>query len=102
MNGLDYSTITVSDNIVFDFDSVKQSIALDFESSSEASYWKKRSSNNFKRVESYRSFNSRRNRKSKKRLCENGIEFKRAKRWYGYEERYMDYEAYSYEVSDYR
>ena len=102
MNGLDFSTITVRDNIVFNFDSVKQSIALDFESSSEASYWKKRSSNNFKRVESYRSFNSRRNRKSKKRLCENGIEFKRAKRWYGYEERYMDYEAYSYEVSDYR
>lgn len=102
MNGLDYSTITVGDNIAFDFNSVKQSIASDFESSSEASYWKKRSSNNFKRVESYRSFNSRKNRKSKKRLCENGIEFKRAKRWYGYEERYMDYEAYSYEVSDYR
>ena len=41
MNGLDYSTITVGDNIMLDFDSVKQSIALDFESSSEASYWKK-------------------------------------------------------------
>lgn len=102
MNVLDYSTITVGDNIVYDFNSVKQSIISDFESSSEASYWKKRSADNFKRIESYRSFKSRKNRKSKKRLCENGIEFKRAKRWYGYEERYMDYEAYSYEFSYYR
>ena len=83
----------------FNIESLRESLNNDYMHSSEAYYWKKRSKNKFKKIESYRSFSNNNNRKQHIRLCENRFEFKKSKRWYGYEDKYMDYRAYTYEES---
>ena len=84
---------------ILNLESIKESVNLDFVKSSEDSFWNKRSKNKFKKRDTYQSFRNKMNRKSHKGLCENKLEFKRAKRWYGYDDKYMDYNAYVYEKS---
>ena len=98
IEGISTTNYIIGDSI-FNCDSVRESLNNDFINSIEAIYWEKRSKNKFKKIDSYRSFSNKKNRKLNKRLCENRFEFKRSKKWYGYEDKYLDYEAYSYEMS---
>lgn len=87
---------SVFESITLDADAVKVYNDELFQDSYEAEYWRRRQSSNSKRSESYRRF--RRKVSDKKRHCINHSDFKREKRWYGYDERYFDFEEYQYET----
>lgn len=83
------------ESVILDANEVKAYNDSMYQGSYEAEYWRKRLNFDSKRTESYRRF---RNKASdKKRHCIKHGDFKREKRWYGYDGRYFDYEEYQYE-----
>lgn len=81
----------------YDFDLVKNTINSEFEDSVESLYWKKRENEGFKKKESYHSYKNRCNVGRKKRLCNERTAFKKSKKWYGYDDEFLDYAAFQYE-----
>lgn len=83
--------------INLDFASIKMSIDNDYSDSDEAAYWNKRLSGNYKPIESYRTYSKRSKSCFRKKRSNDRLTFKREKKWYGCEDKYMNYEEFMYE-----
>ena len=80
---------------VFTLETIKVLIDEEFKDSFEDLYWKKRLRGDYKKLDKSRSFGKRKT--AHKKRCVGKYFFKKTKKWYGYDEKYMDYEAYIYE-----
>lgn len=93
MNTNIYYSQTLQNCDNFSLDTIKEIINDDFKDSKEELYWKRRLKGEYKTIDTSRIFK----KKNKKTIRGKRIKSKSVKKWYGFDGKYMDYEAYIYE-----
>ena len=89
----------ITNSCTWNFEEMRENIEEDYRNSPEATYWKHRANKGIKRIESYRSFRNKADKKQQKRHCINRNAYKKHSKWYGFDDKYMDYETYQYEYN---